>query len=309
MKRNFSILKVIHKKQIFFAAAFFLLAIFQFKKSDPYHPTVKDYKLMQKSMKKKMAPFIEELGDFQSRCQIKLVGKSKSEIPQQGLVAVNCAESDKENCVILYATYNKNYAAGLKRLVEHIAKSDFKGHILYRIGGWPNTEGGDFALAYVPYAFKVCFFREAQRLGYKRALWLDTSILPLASLNILFKKLQEQGYLAMGNHFMVGPFFNEKASPFFKISFQDTFQIPSCSSGIFGLDFSHEKALKALSLWYEAARDPTAYYSARPDQNALSLILYALEMKNWLSIETLAHGKNNINNNSLFLIEREFVQD
>lgn len=307
--------KVIYKKRIFFAAAFFLLAIVQFfhlKKSrvaDLYHPTLKDYQVIQKLIEKGNSPFIEGLGDFRPRCQIKMVGKSKNDIPRQGVVAVNCAETEKENCVILYATYNKNYAGGLKRLVEHIARSDYKGHILYRIGGFPNTEAGDFALAHVPYAFKVCFFREAQRLGYKRALWLDTSMIPLVSLNTFFEEIQEQGYLVMGNHFMVGPFFNEKAAPFFKISYQETFQIPSCSSGIFGLDFSHLTALQALSLWYEAAKDPSAYYSARPDQNALSLILYSLGMKNWLSIDTLAHGKENIHEGSLFLIERDFVQD
>lgn len=314
MKNRAFILSIIQNKRLFFAGIFFLVAAFQFFKiyhtpqiEDLHHPTLKDYQVMQKLIGK--SSFIAQLKDFRKRAQIKMVGKSQGEIPQQGMLAVNCAETEKENCVILYATYNKNYAAGLKRLVDHIAKSDFKGHILYRIGGWPNTEAGDFALAPVPYAFKVCFFREAQRLGYKRVLWLDSSIIPLISLNTIFRQIEGQGYLVMGNSFMVGPLFNEKAADFFKISFDKTFQIPSCSSGIFGLDFSHPIALRALSLWYEAAKDPCAFYSARPDQNSLSLILHALEMKNWLSIDTLAHGKEKIHEGSLFLIERDFVQD
>lgn len=278
------------------------------KIEDLFHPTLKDYQALQRYLEKGERPNIELLADFKGRSKIKMLGKKRGEIPQRGVITVNSKESEKENCLILYATWNKKYRFGLKSLADQIAASDFKGDILYRIGGWPNCEAGDFALAHVPYAFKVCFFREAQRLGYKRALWLDCSILPLVSLNHLFKIIEKQGYLAMGNSFMVGPFFNEKAAQFYKIPFQETFQIPSCSSGIFGLDFTQSKPMQALNMWYEAAQDPYAYYSARPDQNSLSLILHLLGMKEWLNIDTLSHGKEKIHKDSLFLIERELVQ-
>ncbi|HNA61599.1 MAG TPA: hypothetical protein PKW79_00780 [Rhabdochlamydiaceae bacterium] len=101
---------------------------------------------------------------------------------------------------------NKSFPKGLRRLVEAIAKSDFKGHILYQVGGWPNVEAGDLSLVDVPYAFKVSFFREAKRLGYQRALWLDTSILPVVSLNQIFAMIEEDGYFVMGNNWMLQPF-------------------------------------------------------------------------------------------------------
>ncbi|HSX11899.1 MAG TPA: hypothetical protein VLF61_00210 [Rhabdochlamydiaceae bacterium] len=277
------------------------------KIKDLYHPTIKDVRALHYYLKKGKRAAVENLKDFKGRARIKLIGKAN--FPKQGIIAVNCDEKDKENCLILYATYNKNYPEGLKHLIDHIVKSDYRGHILYRIGGWPNCEAGDFSLAGVPYAFKVCFFKEAERLGYKRCLWLDSSIIPLKSLNALFAIIEKKGYLAMGNRFMVASFFNEASAKFFKLSMEEIAHIPSCSSGIFGLDFSHAKARQALELWYSAAQDPTAFFSARPDQNSLSLILYLCDMRHWLDIETLAHSKEQICSDSLFLLDRDFVQN
>lgn len=275
------------------------------KIKDIFHPTIKDLQAMQHYLEKR--PELENFKDFKGKAKIQLMGKNQ--LPQQGVIAVNCDEKEKKNCLLLYATFNKNYPEGLRRLVDRIAASDYRGHILYRIGGWPNCEAGDFSLVSVPYAFKVCFFKEAKRLGYKRCLWLDSSITPLKSLNLFFADIEKQGYLVMGNHFMVAPFFNETSAQFFKLSMEEIAKIPSCSSGIFGLDFSNAKAGEALELWHRAAHDPSAYFSARPDQNSLSLALYLQGMCHWLSIETLAHGKEQIGPESLFLLEREFVQD
>ncbi len=277
------------------------------KIKDIYHPTLKDLQAIQLYLEKGKRVGIENLKDFQNRARIKLIGKSM--LPKQGTVAVNCDEKSRENCVLLYATFNKNYPAGLYKVIEEIIASDYRGHILYRIGGFPNCEAGDFALVHVPYAFKVCFFKEAQRLGYKRILWLDVSITPLISLNTIFSKIKEEGYLAMGNPFMVAPFFNAQAARFFKLTMDEIAKIPSCSSGIFGLDLSHRKACIALDLWHRAAKDPDAFFSARPDQNSLSLILYLLGMRHFLNVETLAHGKEKISEKSLFLLDRDFVQN
>ncbi|MDB6081732.1 MAG: hypothetical protein JWO53_1004, partial [Chlamydiia bacterium] len=138
----------------------------------------------------------------------KIIGNTPGELPKYEIIPVNSESSDRENCVIIYSSFNRYYQQGLERLVQHIKESDFKGHIIYRLGGWPDTEGGSLVLAHVPYAFKVCLFKEVQALGYKRAFWLDTSILPLVSLNTLFRMTEEKGYFVMGNTCMVGPYTN-----------------------------------------------------------------------------------------------------
>ena len=272
--------------------------------SDPSHPTIRDYTILQKCLETSERPELSSLKDYERRFrEFKLIGKQTNQVPEWGRVCVNSSDEERENCLLLYAFYNKNYPWALKRLLEWVKASDFKGDVLYRIGGWPNVEGGDLGLAFVPYSFKVCFFQEAKRLGYKRALWLDSSIKPIVSLNDQFAWIAEKGYLALGNTHYVGPFFNERSASAFNLSLEETFSIPSVSAGVFGLDFSVECANQALQSWYDAAKDPAGFFSARPEQNALSIILYKLGMTDWIPYERVAESIQQIDS-SFYLSPR-----
>lgn len=208
---------------------------------DICHPTLDDYWRIQQYLTYGERSIIKRLDDYQPNARnFKLIGTEPDELPQSGMIAVNCSENDRENCLIVYSSFNKNYPRGLKRLVKLVSESDFKGHILYRLGGWPNTEEGSLTLAHVPYAFKVCFFKEAKRLGYKRAFWLDTSIVPIVSLNKIFDMIKEKGYFIMGNSHMIGPYMHPGATDAFGIKHEITYQIPSCSAGITGIDFTNK---------------------------------------------------------------------
>lgn len=276
---------------------------------DIYHPKNEDYQALQKFLSKGKRPALARLDDFQKRMRhFCIIGTKPEEMPQCGKITVNCSEDDKENCLLVYASFNKSYPKGLRKLVNFVAKSDFKGHILYRIGGWPNVEEGDLKLAHVPYAFKPCFFREAQALGYQRVLWLDTSILPLVSLNHIFETIAAKGYFTLGNGHHVGPFMNEKAAAALKTTLGECFKIPSCSAGLFGVDFSNEKAAHAVARWYQAANDPDAYFSARAEQNALSVILYQEGLQELAPAETLVNTGQPVSTMTLFKIDRGFVQ-
>lgn len=277
---------------------------------DIYHPTLDDYRLIQDYLTNGERSIIKRLYDYEPNARnFKIIGNSPEELPQFGKIAVNCSETDIENCIIVYSSFNKNYPRGLKRLVQLVAASDFKGHILYRLGGWPNVEGGSLVLAHVPYAFKVSFFKEAERLGYKRAFWLDTSIIPIVSLNTIFDMIQEKGYFIMGNSHMIGPYMHPTAADAFGMTLEQTDIIPSCSAGITGLDFTNEKGKQILDRWYSAAHNPVAFYTPRSDQNALSIVLYSLGISDFIDISRLAHNKSQIRPDSLLQIEREFVNE
>ena len=277
---------------------------------DLNHPTHDDYRLIQQYLATGRRDDISALKDYNyeyvSRT-FKIIGDEKDALPLYESIPVNCPDSDRENCVLIYASFNRNYPKGLQRLANCIRESDFKGHVLFRVGGWPDTEGGSLRLAHVPYAFKPCFFKEAQRLGYKRVLWLDTSIIPLVSLNDIFKMIEEKGCFVIGNTHMVGPYINESAAQYFGMSRDDTYKIPSCSSGIFGIDFTNEKGAKIIDQWYKAAESKDAFFSPRPDQTALSVILYQAGITDFTSIEKLPHGREEIKPDSLLLLDRLYV--
>jgi hypothetical protein len=275
---------------------------------DIYNPSNEDYATIQKFLTKGRRPALAKFGDLQKRVKnFCIIGPTEKETPRSGIIAVNCSEDDKENCLLVYASFNKSYPKGLERLVDAVAKSDFKGHILYRIGGWPNVEEGDLKLAHVPYAFKPCFFREAKRLGYKRALWLDTSVMPVVSLNQIFETIKSKGYFAIGNGQFIGPLMNKEAASSLGATLEECAKIPSISSGLFGVDFSKEKANLAVLKWYQAARDVTPFFSPRSDQNVVSILLYQLDMREWAPKTVLAEGSEPLSETTLFTLDRGFV--
>ncbi len=278
---------------------------------DIAHPTLCDYKFVQRYLSYGEREHLERLGDMQTAARaIKIIGNQVNEFPVSGSVNVNCDESDRENCIVIYASFNRNYPKGLQRLLEHIIRSDFRGHVLFRIGGWPNEEGGSLVLAHVPYAFKPSFFKEAQKEGFKRVLWLDCSVLPLVSLNAIFAMIAEKGYFVMGNAHKIGPYLNSEAAAYFGFTLAQTYQIPSCSAGLFGLDLTQEKPKLLLDLWYLAAFDKDAFFSPRSDQNALSMLLYQFQFSDLTPMTRMPHAETNdpIQPDSLFYLDRVYVK-
>jgi hypothetical protein len=282
---------------------------------DIYHPTYDDYKLIQNYLASPEREGINRIKDrvytFRAKT-FKIIGDPNGPYegkPVAGILVVNSDKDKRENCILLYSSYNNPYPKGLQRLVNLINTSDFKGHVLYRLGGWPDEEGGSLVLAHVPYAFKISFFKEAQRLGYKRALWLDTAVVPIVSLNQIFKMIEEKGYFVMGNSHMIGPYMNETVAAAFGLTLQDTFKIPSCSAGLFGVDFTNKKGIQLIDQYLKAAKDRDAFYSARQEQNALSIILYQAGIKDFADISLMPHSKKEIKLNSLFLLDRSFGQN
>jgi hypothetical protein len=276
---------------------------------DIHHPTTADYLALQEYLRSD-ARDLSLLGDCEWITKnINIIGTKEDEQPRSGVAHVHCTDGDKENCIITYATFNRNYPKALDRLVDTIKNSDFKGDVLYRVGGWPNTEQGDLVLSHVPYAFKVCFFKEAQRLGYKRCLWLDTSIVPVASLNDIFATIKEKGYLALGPVCPIGPYMNPSAAGAFGLTIEEVQSIPSCAAFIFGVDFTSKIGTHLIDAWYSAAKDPHAFFSRRSDQNALSIILFQAGISDFISLSRLPHTEigEPVQADSLFIVDRLFA--
>ncbi len=279
--------------------------------ADITNPTLEDYRRVQNYLTYGERSIIKRCDDYYPNARnLKIIGDTPEEMPQYGLIAVNCDPEERENCVVCYSSFNKNYPRGLKRLVKFVQESDFKGHVLFRLGGWPNVQNGALVTAHVPYAFKPCMLKEAESLGFKRAFWLDTAILPYVSLNFLFDLIADKGYFVMGNSHMIGPYTHEDVAHAFGIPPESTFDIPSCSAGIAGFDFTNPLGKTIVDQYYNAAFNKVAFFSPRSDQNVLSIILNRLGLSDELiPIRRLAHNKDQIGPDTLLLIEREFVNE
>jgi len=147
-----------------------------------------------------------------------------------------------------------------------------------------------------------------KKMGYKRILWLDASVLPWTDLNIIFNMIRDRGYFIQFNWHNVGRYMCKEACNYFDISYRETYKILSCSAAIFGIDLSNSKTAPIIDAWYNAAKSPYAFFSPRSDQNALSIILYKMKLSNLMWPYDTIGVPGNTNNQALFLIDREFVK-
>ncbi len=260
--------------------------------ADVKHPSWLDYKKIQKYLKKGdrqelkgLQQAIEPGGAlFDYNCRMRrfcLVGKWPWQGAKFQIVPYGCSLKDKKVCIVSYASYNQNYPKGIEEIKKCLQKIGFKGHFVYRIGGWPDLEGGSLRLAHVPYAFKPCFLREAQRLGYELVIWLDSSIRPMKSLDSVLKTLETQGYFFYPAEHMLAQYCTKEVMESMGEPVENAKKIPSVVAGLFGLNLKHPLGKQLLDGWYEAALKEAPFFSPRCDQNPLSILISRLNMTQW----------------------------
>jgi hypothetical protein len=183
--------------------------------ADWEHPTIADYWKIQRFFKQKLTGIIEKpiserpfytdylntefYGWLTYRMgRLKLI-KDEEEMPSFHTVYFNNDPEKKDKCVICYAGYpspgseQRNYTLGIDLIIQSLKKHNFDGHFIYRIGGWPNIQKGRLRYADVPFAFKPFLFEEVRDLGYKKILWLDSSCVPVKSLDPVFNWIETYG--------------------------------------------------------------------------------------------------------------------
>jgi hypothetical protein len=260
---------------------------------DIYHPTYKDFALVENYLNNAERPYLKWLDTFYEnrdgfRMDLRMrnmklldpiTGRCDFKVHR---VCFNQSEDNKEQCVVCYASFNHNY--GYPRKILGMKKwfwdKNFKGHFLYQMGGWPNTCEGSLRLAPVPYAFKVCMMKEAKRLGYKKALWLDTSMNPQKNFNKLFNILERDGYILLSNNpFRLRDHGSEISRKSFGLTEDEYREIYQAVGGIIGINFDHPKGQALFEAWYQAARDFDPFLSPRSDQPVLGAIAYKLGLE------------------------------
>ncbi len=218
---------------------------------------------------------------------------------------IGASEEDRENCIICYASFNSNFSKKITRLSKRLKDSGFKGHFLYRIGGFPDVKGGSLKLIHVPYSFKVCLFREVEKLGYKRVLWMDTSFKPLKNFAHLFDVIQKDGYFMAalyGDSLRLRS--SKKVQQSFNLSDAEMLSIQEVASGLIGVDFSQQKGREIIANWYKAAEELDPYLSPRPEQSAIAAILYKMGLQPTCSFfEITAIDKNGIDPKHYFILD------
>lgn len=268
---------------------------------DINHPTIDDYRLIDVYLREGKRPYLDE---FRNSEALNIYSKRLERIANFQLISPLLAEpifktyhfdADETNprCIVLFSSSNGIYPDKAKKLLAEIESCGYSGHVILRIGGFPNVEAGALKMCHIPYAFKVAALQEAQRLGYKEILWLDLAIHPMVDFEPIFWEIEQRGYffLKVGslndNPLSILP----KAAAALKLSPAFYDHIPHISSALLGLNMDDPKAVKLLENWAEEVGKVAPCLTWWPEELSLSAVAWRCGCVPILSLSDFVCGE------------------
>jgi len=259
-----------------------------------YSPTITEYKRIEDFLHNGPRPYLAWLNIFnepsyKETCRYDLRAKNIRIVsPYRGdyelkKVFYKTDENDKDFCIVTYGSISEDNQRRnqIERLKKKLHKVGFKGHLLYRNGGWPDLDGGSLKLIHVPYAFKVCMIKEARSLGYKKILWLDTSIVPMNNLEKVKKSIENTGYFFTHlTGLNLYRYTSKKLTDYYDLNEEDDkFNIKPIAGGMVGINFNTEAGSYLFDAWYDSAIALDPWLTSRPDQNVLAVLAFLMDLE------------------------------
>ena len=122
-----------------------------------------------------------------------------------------------------------------------------------------------------PYAFKVYAFKKAIELGYKKILWLDSSVFAIRNISPVFDIIDEEGYIMQYAGHLVGNWANDKSLEYFGISRDDAMRLKMYgNAGFLGLNMDFEVSRKFFEMWEKSMFDGMFIGNWRNENNTES---------------------------------------
>ena len=107
-------------------------------------------------------------------------------------------------CIVTFGK-GHNFLKGVERLRSRCQELNipFEGFTEYPVGCPTHEES--------PFAFKFFCIKECVKKGYKKILWLDSSVIIKTDLNDVFEDIEKRGYFFIRNWHSVGEYCHDKA--------------------------------------------------------------------------------------------------
>lgn len=195
----------------------------------------------------------------------------------------------------------QDFSEGLRRIQGDLKSLGFPGDVLL----WDQTyPDGSPTQSDAHGAFKPFCFKEAFRLGYDVAIWMDASIRIIRKIDPLVSIINREGYLIFEESHSLGQFCKDDALEPLGVGREESFSLPCCWSCVLGLDRRNESAMLFLNEWIARAADGITFAGPkwsgvmgwpplassdrrvmghRHDQTAASAIAIRLGMTKWRS--------------------------
>jgi hypothetical protein len=209
-----------------------------------------------------------------------LIDPEKGQYPKTELVKINRGGN---RCIVVFATYNRNYPQLVDQQIEQLGKVGFDGYYLYFLGALPNPTGKEIKYAGIPYGFKAFAMLEAKKRGFNSVICLDSALFPLKNPSPLFEELEKTGAV-----FRPEPpglererTFPETLDLIYRLTRVDLIQIGHIHGDTFGLDMEHPLAKEFFKTYYEFADIGYPFLAAIPDETVWSAIIGQPQFSSW----------------------------
>ena len=222
-----------------------------------YEPTLNDYRLIETYLKYGKRPYLENLpettweniGDeVNFRVKIirdfKLVGPN-GEMPIFEKHDLNVTEETKDRCILVFGSYNSPYPQKASHILQELKECGYSGSVMIRIGGYPNLSHEGLKSSPFHGRWKLEFFKEARRMGYKKIIHLDTNVHPMCDLSAVFEVMEEKG----GFFYDHGPWLDINKNfmdfaPYLNIPREKMAEIHFISGWALGLNFDNKQVVR-----------------------------------------------------------------
>lgn len=169
-----------------------------------------------------------------------------------------------KKCILSFATTDRNFVAGIRRIENCLKRLTFDGDFLYWIVEHGKFPKGCPSHLDSPWGFKAWCFQQAKSQDYDCALWFDSSVIPVNVANIFRKILNNGSYFVrravqIQENKTVGQVCSEQALNAMGLSQDQAFLIPQISVQRIGLNFHNEKARQFLDMWLEKSLDGVSF--------------------------------------------------
>lgn len=249
-------------------------------------PTVEDFQIIENYLRNRQRRIAGNLADqqyvissFVDGWTAYRVGKTIiTDGTEPKLVKIDFGNdpNQRERCIICYISCGhggRNYENGLAVMIKALEKVNFKGHLIYRVCGWPSLSKGRLHYADVPYAFKPFMFEEVKDMGYRNILWLDSCFIPIKELSAIFSCLEKNGYC----YYNEGTDTQDNLEPWDYI--RQALNAPQQSeylnviTQIVGISCTHPTGLALLEEWTRAACAKLPFLNHSADQLCFSYLI------------------------------------
>ncbi len=256
---------------------------------DINHPTLEDYRSVESYLQYGKRPYLidyynsSRLWGFSPSAiapridqfrNFKLIGPNE-EMPIFEVHAINISEKTKDRCVLIFGSYNGLYPQHARSALEQLRKCNYSGHVIMRIGGFPNASAGGLKFSPFMSVWKTEFIHEALQMGFKKIIHLDSCIQPLCDLNDVFDSMETDGYLLFSsNEGMLRYHPHYSRLDCVRITPEEAWQVPWLPGYIIGFNFDHTKGAKLFNEWERAINSIDQLFFLSWDEATLSIVAW-----------------------------------